>query len=344
MKNSDRKMWIGFDIKGETGLCLKPQRLEFWHEDKLKRTPPEAPFHYHSDALVGLSSIHLNSHLKNPFSNPKNNFSFCHEAWQALEPHHEMFLRSQPRVQALRHHLKDTPTMITSAFERNFSDVLESCQHPWGIDLEGLTQLIESIDFLEGKMEKPLLYNFNLKLSRLMNEKFHYLHSMLFNLRSLIALDYNSYIQDPAHEAVKVDSITDYLAKAEYVANDALLYYNFKKLRDRMPEKTAEDMSKSFRQLSHNGFCLVESLPKSFLSSLNHEELSETLYIVQMDWLLGTDAGLLFRVREELFGLLEGYDQIFWPDIVATQQPPHATLEVTCKLTEKDVFPTKEVA
>ncbi len=344
MNNSDRSLWIGFDIKGEAGACMHPQKIEFWKDEDFKRITPEAPFHYRSDALIGLSSIHLNQHLKNPFSAPKMNFSFCFEAWQALEPHHQLFLRSQQRVNALRNHLKDTPTLITSSFERSFTDVLDSCLHSWGVDLEGLTQLIGSIDFLETKMEKPLLYNFNLKMSRAMVDKFHYLHSLLFNLRSLIALDYNSYIQDPTHEAIKVDSITDYLAKAEYVANDALLYFNFRRLRERMPENTAEEMTKSFRQLSHNGYCLIENLPKSFLNSLNQQDLEESLYIAQMDWLLGTDAGLLFRIREELFGLEEGYNQIFWPDITTTQQPPHSKLSVACELTERDVFPTSEAA
>ena len=35
--------------------------------------------------------------------------------------------------------------------------------------------------------------------------------------------------------------------------------------------------------------------------------------MVQMDWLLGSASGLLFKIREELYGLKEGYDRIFWP-------------------------------
>lgn len=343
-KFNERSLWLGYDVTGEAGPCFKPAKILFWKEEQFKNTPPEEPLHYRADALLGLSAIHLNPHLKNPFSAPKVNYPFCHEAWQALEPHHELYSRSQPRVKALRSHLKETPTIITSSFERGFTDVLENCLQPWGVDLKGLTDLIDSIEFLESKIERPLLYNFNIKMSRSMIEKLHYLHSLLFNLRSLVAVDHNSFVQDPSHEAIKVDSITDYLAKAEYVANDALLYFSFKKLRDRLGP-LSEELDKAFHQYSHNGYCLIESLPKSFLNSLNQAELEESLYLVQMDWLLGTDAGLLFRIREELYGLQEGYENIFWADLSPKiNSAPHARLSISCELTEKDVFPTLEVA
>lgn len=337
-------VWLGFDVKVESGAALKPYQIHFWKEDEFKHQAPEAPFHYMSDALVGLSLVHLNQHLKSPFNGPKMNYSFCYEAWLALEPHHELFQRSQPRVNALRENLKPENKDVLAYFERNFSDVLDSAIHPWGVDLNHLHHLIEAIDYLETKIERPLLYNFSLKFSKPLVDKLHYLHSLLFNLRALIALDYNAHIQDASHEAVKVDSITDYLSKAEYVSNDALLYLNFLKQKDKMPAATFENMKKSFKSLSHNSYCLVESLPKSFLNSLRQEELEESLYIVQMDWLLGTDAGLLFKVREELYGLSEGYDKVFWPD--AQNKEPHnpGKLSVSCKLELSDIYPSSTAA
>ena len=95
-----------------------------------------------------------------------------------------------------------------------------------------------------------------------------------------------------------------------------------------------------FKSYSHNGFCLIESLPKSFIQSLHQEELEESLYIAQMDWLLGTDAGLLFRIREELFGLREGYQKIFWPDAEGRPEQYQTSLEVSCHLTANDIEPS----
>lgn len=344
-KNSSQdQVWLGFDIKVDAGPVLKPLKIEFWKEEDFKNAKPETPFHYFADALLGLATVHLSPDLKNPFSGPKMNFPFCHEAWLALEPHHALFERSQARVTALRHHVTDSPASLVDYFERNFTDTLDSAIHPWGIDLGHLCHLIEAIDYLETKMDQPLLYNFGMKLSRPVIEKLHYLHSMLFNLRSLVALDYNAHSQDPTHEACKVDSITDYIPKAEYVTNDALIYFNFKKQKDNMKAEIFENLQRHFKSYSHNSYCLIEALPKSFLSSMRNDELEESLYIVQMDWLLGTEAGLLFRIREELYGLLEGYEKVFWPDAESRPHQKQSHLSVSCQVDLDTLYPSNQVA
>lgn len=330
-------VWLGFTVKAEPGPVLKPTQIHFWKDDQFKSHKPEAPLKYHSDALLGLSLVHLNPHLKNPFTAPKMNFPFCYQAWLALEPHFELYQRSQPRVKSLRQHVTKPEAGPVEYFERNCTDILESSIYPWGIDLKHLQHLIEAIEYLESKTEVPLLYNFGLQLPKPLIEKLHHLHSLLFNLRSLVAVDHNAYIHDPTHEALKVDSITDYIPRADYVANDAILYWNFRKSKEELPTPVAEKLEKSFRTYSHNGYCLIHSLPKSFLNSLRTEELEEVLYLTQMDWLLGTEAGLLFRLREELYGLREGYSQIFWPEASGTH--PQTQLEVSCYLTPSDIEP-----
>lgn len=344
MKNQSSKdqVWLGFDIKVEAGPVLRPRQIHFWKEADFKKSQPEAPFHYFSDALLGLSLVHLNPHLKNPFAAPKMNFSFVHEAWRALEPHLELFERSQPRVSALREHMKPLAPSVIEYFERNFTETLDSSIHTWGVDLVHLSHLVEAIDYMETKLATPLLYNFNMKFSKPVVEKLHQLHSLLFNLRSLVALDYNAHTQDATHEACKVDSITDYLSKAEYVANDALLYYQFKKLKEQMKPEVYSSLEKSFQTLSHNGSQLIESLPKNFLPGMRKEDHEESLYLVQMDWLLGTDAGLLFRIREELYALIEGYEKIFWQDATGRPMQSQDHLSVSCLLDLDHLYPTKE--
>lgn len=339
-----RKLWLGFYVYGEQGPCLRPQKIEFWKGEDFQKHLLEKPFYYKTDALAGLACVHLNQHLKNPFHSPKMNYSFAAEAWRAFEPHHELYERAQARVHALRESMQQFPPPVAASFERSYTDILNESLDEHGVNLESLTAIVDSIDHLESQMDRPLLYNFHLRLSRPLVEKLHYLYSLLFNLRTLVAMDYNAFVQDPTHEAAKVDSITDYLAKAEYVANDALLYHQVNKQKSRIPEKSFQEIQNSFLQYSHNGTCLIENLPKSFLNSLNAEELEEALYLVQMDWLLGTEAGLLFRVREELFALREGYDKIFWPELEGKHVSPHHRLSISCEITDDDVFPGVEAA
>ncbi len=336
-------IWMGFDITTAKGVFPRPEKIMFWDANRFKNVEPEAPFHFHADALVGLALVHLNKSLQNPFSTPKMNYAFASESWLQLEPHHELYTRSQPRIQALRDSFSKEPA-IAAPFERRFTEILDLAIEGGGIDLNRLTKLIDSIEELETTDERPLLYNFRLRFSRDTVSKLHFLHSLLFNLRALLAMDYNARVQDPTHEAVKVDSIGDYLPKAEYVANDALLYWSFKRCKDEMPKATAQKMEETFFTYSHNGLVLIENLPKSFLKELNAQELEETLYLVQMDWLLGTDSGLLFRLREELYAVSEGYEKIFYPELTGKPHRFDGTLSVNCQITPETLSPNSEAA
>jgi len=338
-RSTESGIWMGYDILTEKGPFARPQKIVFWEASQFKHHQPESPFHYSADALLGLSLVHLNKNLQHPFATPQMNYSFANESWKTLEPHHELYARSQPRIQALRDAMKLEPSQTAASFERSFTEVLQASMETWGMDLAHLCGLIESIEELEHAQDRPLLYNFELKFSRETLSKLHFVHSLLFNLRALLAMDYNAHVQDAAHEAVKVDSITDYLPKAEYVANDALLYWSFKRCREEMPKRVADKLEKSFFTYSHNGAALIEGLPKSFLKKLSTEELEETLFLVQMDWLLGTDAGLLFRIREELYGIVEGYEQIFYHDIIGQNRSQGGPLSVNCQITRETLDP-----
>jgi hypothetical protein len=337
-------IWMGFDIQTASGPVLQPTQIRYWKDNQFKNKNPEAPFHYKADALLGLSLIHLNKHLQNPFSSPKMNFSFAHESWLALEPHHEMFSRALPRMRALKEKIKGETSPDIRRFEDSFTEILNTSLQPWGLDLGELTGLVKAIDFLETQLSSPLLFNFKVSFGKDFAEKLHYLHSLLFNLRALIAMDYNAYIQDPTFEAVRVDSISDYLPKSEYVANDSLMYWQFIKLQEELGPQNFKKMSDIFAHYSHNATCLIENLPKSFLHSIPAGDLENTLYLVQMDWLLGTDCGLLFKIREELFGIIEGYEHVFWTDLDGKPHQPAHALSVNCQVTENDLSPQTAAA
>lgn len=339
---------MGYDIHTHGGAVPRPTCIKFWDETKFKAVQPEAPFHYGADALVGLSIVHLNRHLQNPFATPRMNYPFASESWKALEPHHELFARSQPRILALQESLKhqagkSDPAIL--AFERKLTEIVDNCLATKCFELSPLEDLIEAVHELEEESGRPLLYNFQMHFTRETLTQLQHLHSLLFNLRALITMDYNAHVQDAAHDALKIDSISDYLAKAEYVANDAALYWGYKKCEKEMPAATQTKMNSYFWTYSHNACTLIENLPKSFLNKFKTEELDEALYLVQMDWLLGTDAGVLFRLREEIYGLSEGYEKVFYPE-AAGRPASHlpSVLAVNCEVTEQTLYPHSDAA
>lgn len=345
---------FGIDISVEPGSLLRPTDLHLWtNESKFTEFPPQEPFKYMADALLGLSMVRLNSYLKSPLHSTKLNYQFCDEAWRTLDPHFEIYNRTQQRVLAFRKNL--SPSLKNRAaiesFEKTFSEIMSLAIHPTGLDLETLCEALPVIETLENELQKPLLYNFEVQFSRQTTEALHSLFSLLYHLRSVIALDHNAHCKDTSVEGIKMDSITDYIPRADYISNDATLYYQFKKLSEpfinhrdkdvRIEKLFVDPMSKMFKQLSHNAVQLIENTPKSFLNRFSAAELDEVLHLVQMDWLLGTETGLLFKIREELYGVQNGYEKIFWPDCESSPYKFHTKLTFAMELNENIVFGKK---
>ena len=278
---------------------------------------------------------------------PELNYNFCAEAWRALDPHYELFQRTTARVNSLKDQAPKADPKLVAALENSLTEIITNVQKPWGLDLKELFAMNDAIAHFENKSGTHLIYNFGLHFSKDLNEKLLQIFSCLFHLRSLIALDYNAHTHDATFEAVKVDAISDYLHKPDYVVHDALLYLNFKRLSQpfaaqkndtRIDKLLVAPMQKAFEQYTHNAYFLVEQLPKSFLTSLNHSELEDALYMVQTDWLLGSEAGVLFKIREELFGLEYGYEKIFWHDLEKRPTFKAGNLSICCEVDDSDIF------
>lgn len=342
------KIQLGYDVIVEKGPIARPVALEFWKTpSRHEKWTQTAPLKYMADALVGLSLFKMNDYLKSPLMCPELDYGFCGEAWRSLDPHYELFQRTTTRVNALKESAPKADSSLVKSLENSVDEIITQAQKPWGLDLKELYAINDAIEHFENKSGTHLIYNFGLHFSRSLNEKLLLVFSCLFHLRSLIALDYNAHTFDASFEAVKVDAISDYLHKPDYVVHDALLYLNFKRLSQpfanqkddsRLEKLFIAPMQKAFEQYTHNAFFLVEQLPEKFLNSLNHTELEEALYMVQTDWLLGSEAGVLFKIREELFGLEYGYEKIFWHDLTKKPSFKAENLSISCEVDESDIF------
>ncbi len=269
-----KSLRLGFDVTMEKGSTWKPVKVQYWNqEENYTKFKPSEPFKYMADALTGLSLVKLNHYIKSPVATPNMDYSFACEAWQALNPHTELYERSQQRVRALQSHIAVINPQLCTEFEAHFNEHFEMAIKPWGVDLAALCTLIDCFAKFENKIKTPLLYNFGLNFSKPFVEKLHSLYSFLYHLRGIVAVDHNAHIEDPSHEGVKVDAITDYLPRAEYVVNDALMYWNFKKFSSSLAAKNSdsrieknlvEPMEKVFHKYAHNACHLIDHLPEKF--------------------------------------------------------------------------------
>ncbi len=338
---------LGYHITLDKGSTFRPLAFHFWKQmsefEKNKPTPPSA---YLSDLLLGVSFLRLNTYCASPLAVPFVDASFAQTVWNECEPHRELFKKSQKRIEALYKETKPVAPALVQQFEKRFCDVLDSIQQPWGYDLRDFTELVGEIEKFESEIGCALIYNLSIKFSPQFEEKLLALDSFLFHLRSVVALDHNAHVSEPAFEAVRVDSVQDYIPRADYVVSDALMYWNFKKLSQPWTHGSKSDVKveklfveptmKAFKKHIHNACILIDQLPQNFLKQFGPENLEEALYLVQMDWLMGSGPGLLFKIREEIYGIEHGYEKVFWHEWQDRDWSQPTALKIACELSQAD--------
>lgn len=334
---------MGFEIKTTRGPVLKPVSLEIWDQNsRFAEFTPHPPLKFQNDSLVGLQLQKMTNFLNAPKQK-----EFIDHAINELCPYATLFYSCSDRLFKIQEKLKPVDEKLVQAFEKQWFSYWDAQDFSKGISFNKLDQVFDMLSEFESQMKAPLMYNFTLQLSKKFNDHLLSMYSFLFHLRSLIALDHNIHIDDSSFESVNCDSISDYLPRADFTTNDALVYWQFKKLATpfvghkdkdvRIEKLFVEPMQRAFDQYNHNACALIDQLPQDILSHHANTELEQHLHQIQMDWLLGSSAGLLFRVREELFGLHHGYDKVFWPE-ASNQKPKKPTQFKVCfELTELDL-------
>lgn len=343
------------DIKTKSGSVLKPHEIHFWdmsnqkHPKHLHNFLPNSPFKFYTDAILGLC-FHKMTDYQHLTVEQKN---FSEKAYLSFNPYNELFQKSAAKIKNFRK--KDLSQQIHfENFEKQMTAFWEQAFHKNTFSFEKIRPALDLIAEFESQISTPLIYNFSVHFSDKFSEKLICFYSFLFHLRSIVAVDHNAHIEDSSYESVTCDSISDYLPKADYTVNDALLYWHFTRLaqqfhphkeKDQRTEKHfVEPLKHHFHQYSHNACRLVENLPVSFLGSLNQQEQEESLYQAQMDWLLGSHSGLLFKIREELFGVFEGYEKIFWVNTHGGKAKTSSSLNICFEISEKDLATNSSVA
>lgn len=342
---------MGYEIKMAAGPVLKPVELKMWDQSsRFSEFTPQSPLKYMNDALIGLTFHKMNGFKNLIFTDRV----FAEQSLKALDPYFELYQKSAANLKPLKASVPAENKLACENFEKKFSDFWDQTITTIGVNFSFFNKALEIINAFETDLGKPFIYNFSVQFSEQFTEKLICFYSLLFHLRTVTALDHNAYVEDTAFECVKCDSITDYLPKADFTVNDALLYWQFKKLstpfvghkdKDVRIEKLFVDpMERAFFQYNHNACALIDQLPQGVLTSSSQTELEDFLHHVQMDWLLGTSAGLLFRLREETFGLVHGYDKVFWPEATQTKTKKPSTLKICFELNDANVFGQKTSA
>jgi len=294
-----------FEISAKSDVIAIPQKLSFRSGTMFSQNrEPSLPLKYFSDILTG--------GILGYFCGPKTEKSEFLTFIEQWDPHIEMHNRSYYRLNQMSALIKARPQCIHSdQLNRVYDTLIESDKGEYW-DLEKLFDLIDWIDHIEGQFQSPLLFNFQLVVDDPRIKDLHYLTLLLFHLRSLVILDYNQSVEDLAFESIRVDSVSDYLPKLESVTQDGMVFWHFQRMHSQMPTLVAQKMREQISKYISMGVTLIESLKSAQIQNLSEQDLFNYLNLIQIDWLYGTHSGILFRLREELEALRQGYHKVFY--------------------------------
>ncbi len=336
MKN--KSLEIGFELNVNDKTSYTPESFSLKLENKKQK--PVAAMKYFNDALVSMNYLILNEFKACDNSDQV----FVNTYLQSIDPYFELYQNSAFKIKNMTKNDDLAKKQIINKFETDINCKLNSLFEKKDLQFKSLFSIIKDIEIFEKDMKKNLIYNFGVKFTEQFNQKLISLYSFLFHSRTLSANHYNQKVSDLTFESVRCDSINDYLAKTDFTVNDALIYWQFKKLSspfingvDMKIEKLfVQPLEHAFLKFNNNACTLINNLPEAFLTHQNSVNLDESLHQIQMDWLLGSACGLLFRIREELFGLQNGYDQIFWPESDSSKFNSQSNIQCHLEIFESD--------
>ncbi|MEY4615097.1 MAG: hypothetical protein RJB66_57 [Pseudomonadota bacterium] len=296
-----------------------------------------APMPYYTDALVGLSAYKLLVHSKDNLSS--NEEALAALLWQRIEPMHEIYHRSNTRIKQFLSTKSTAPT-AELVFEQSLHEILKKACTSKGTHLQELIRLLDSIQQLEVERSHPLLFDTKLNFASGTMSILHTVYSLLYNLRALSAIQYNETSSETLYDGLHIDSVKDYFHAPELLTNDTLLYRHIAILqrKGKLSRPGDESLSEAFLNYLPHSYFLLNSLPESFFEHKERTQLEDELYQFQVDWLLGTPAGLLYRIREELIGIREGYQHTFWTELQNEEaKEPHSLLHLQCVLDSEHI-------
>jgi len=314
---------LHFDILGENDTLTRPKTL-FIRPHKNADHDISNTLKYQADLLAGLNLYLL--------CQPQKSTTIIHvsPSLRAFDPHHALYEGAQDR---LSHWLrKKSPVFCQSNLMSNMAEILTGATHEEGLDLTKLMSLISLFERMETQLKRPLLFNFDLALPNDILGCFHVLANLLFYVRALVLSDYNQQIQDPTFEAIRMDSVSDYLPKLESVAHDATIYAHFRRLEAQMPTLVAQRLKDVFQSHSAMGATLIDAIERNKPSQSFGKDLCENMNRVQIDWLFGTPSGICHRLREELVALRDGYQNVFHIDIATDFKQQNASWSFDCSV------------
>ncbi|MCS6837415.1 MAG: hypothetical protein NZ480_01090 [Bdellovibrionaceae bacterium] len=242
--------------------------------------------------------------------------------WQNLLLEHDpQYLLFEKHKSALmrwqqNHRLQSVP----AKYEKDILEILSQSISQAQFDFEKLYPLLNCFDEIEKKIGLPFLFNVEIKCenSALLNAV-HALANFLFYLRVQIAQTFNQEIRGNSFEVLKIDPVLDYLPMFHSLPAEARVFSSFKRFESQLPTLVSHKLRDEFLKELPMSVTLIFSVERAWKKNTIIWE-SDVLQEFQLSWLYGAYSGILFRLREELVGIKNGYQNTFYKHSLLPRQ------------------------
>lgn len=209
------------------------------------------------------------------------------------------------------------------------------------IDLSVLTPLVGDIDSVLESIgdEGDHVGSYSLRLSSDVREKMESLVDLLTSLRLMVAREYNKNVDGDAMSVITVDPTREYLGlnssdmtlsilKSDLILRDwiesegeilglvdARFSFSDEEDKDAFEQVFQESLTSTVATLFSDAIVksIWENLPEGILVPDDLDQSASALEAYIDHWLWKSDAGMLHRLRLELIGVRDGYQNVFWP-------------------------------
>ena len=211
------------------------------------------------------------------------------------------------------------------------------------IDLRGAAELSGDLDRFAESVPGSLFLNFSLAVSSDVRETVRQLCDLLSGIRAVVAQSYNIAIKGDPERVIGVDPSRDYfrhshggdldtLVKATTVLQQSVYFTS--KIFDTGEYNQYKEMELSdlddYLPAHHSELCNAmegEEIDRDNIR-LKQQHLSRIVHA----WLYRSDAGLFYRTGQEMLGLVDGYEKVFWPHLNDSEILDLPDIYVSCEL------------
>lgn len=247
--------------------------------------------------------------------------------------------RVDVRLQDIQRRVERIDTKMAESHLREAIDhALTKAVRANEIGIEPLLCLVGDIESFIDATERPLIFNFAIRLSSDVRSKLLAIHRFLYGLRAFVAERHNIAVAGHPVNVMVVDSTRQYV-DSDVTARSATAWYLFMERMKEVADEVGQgvydnftfadeedqakivtevvnktwEASKVFGDAPDAGYLLWNNTSNFVDEEVeSFQELQAFLCTVAREWLVESDGGVIYRTYKELEALREGYSSTFY--------------------------------